>query len=88
MFGATAQTNRTQTPFHQKFCPSCEVGYNNVVMAVRTQTAKSQSADILWLEPLSKMPHPFIVQGQIIGINDKLIMFVTDGQSAYIHAMK
>jgi len=57
-------------------------------MAVRTHTDKPQNADILWLEPLPRMPGSFVVQGQIIGVNDKLIMFATDGKSAYIHAMK
>ena len=82
MFGVSVNTATKDIPFHTKFCKDCEVGINKMLMATRSVGAKP---DFLWMV---KIPFRMEVKGQVIGVGDKLVMFVSDGSTGYVIAFE
>ena len=57
-----------------------------MLMAVPTYLKNTDKPDILWM---ARLPNQlWEVKGQIIGIGDKLITFLSDGKSGNIVAYK
>ena len=86
VFGVSVNTTKENTPFHQKYCSACKPGINKMLMAIRTSLVNTEKPDILWM---THVPfNDWEVRGQIIGVGDKLITYLSDGNSGTIAAFK
>ncbi|XP_067949947.1 uncharacterized protein [Watersipora subatra] len=84
VFGVSVNTTSSQVPFHQKYCPECKPGINKMLMVIHSSLITTEQPDILWM---AKLPaENWEVRGQIIGVKDKLITFLSDGKSGNIAA--
>lgn len=76
VFGVRLNTTSTDSVFHTEYCPQCTVGINSALVAVRRSAVNTEQPDVVWTVPL---PTPTSrVKGQIIGVDDKLIAYVTE----------
>lgn len=88
MFGISINTTTDDspttddTPFHQKYCPECAPGINKMLVAVRANSVPT-NPQIVWMIHL---PYNMEVRGQVFGVLNKLILFVSDGLTANIIA--
>lgn len=55
-------------------------------MAVRTSYNATAHPDILWAVLVPILPSKMEVRGQVIGVGDKLIAYITDGVAANVVA--
>ncbi|XP_067949948.1 uncharacterized protein [Watersipora subatra] len=84
VFGVSVNTTSSQVPFHQKYCPECKPGINKMLMVIHSSLINTEQPDILWM---TKLPaENWEVRGQIIGVKDKLITFLSNEKSGNIAA--
>lgn len=76
VFGVRLNTSSSDAAFHTKHCQDCEVGVNSMLMAVRRSAVNTEKPDVLWTV---KLPTPTSqVRGQVVGVGDKLVAYITD----------
>lgn len=82
---------KPSSPICRRFADVCEEFVSNVVVALRVSPATQITHDVVWVKRTPVVApgnSGYEVNGQIIGVGDKLVMYGHNGKYGRIFALK